>query len=87
MSISNGSAAEIEFDLANFKVRDLRDLSRAQREGDVDAQLAIYAKFIVSCPKAWGDPKDPDTILDLNYKAVRQISEAMNEAIKADSKK
>jgi hypothetical protein len=77
----------LEFDFSNFKARDFRDLVRSQREGDIDTTAQMYAKIIVACPSAWGDPKDVETYLNLNFATFNRISPSMSEAIKEDSKK
>lgn len=82
----NNTPGGIEFDLENFSTSDWEKFNKAIKEGRVSDMVEVYTQLILMCP--WGDPKNPDTFLDLNFATeFNRIAVAFNQAVQRYQKK
>lgn len=79
----NGKTAQdaVEFDLTKVTARDMHEFIRAGRESDIPALAETLAKVVTRCPAEWGDPRNPETYINLPYfgefqQVIKQFSEA-----------
>jgi hypothetical protein len=85
--LTEGIEVEVlRFDLDALGKIKAREMSRLMRMNDLDEVAAICAKYVTACPSSWGDPKSPDTYLDLPFRgetgSLQAVISAMAEAIK-----
>lgn len=71
---------ELDFDMEALGKIKAREMHRLMKPTDLEELAAILAKYITRCPAAWGDPKSPDTYLDLPFKGEdNSLTAVMNE--------
>lgn len=75
---------DLTFDLDALTRISGREMNRLIKMNDLEEVATICAKYAVTCP--FGDPKSPDTYLDLPFKgetgSLQSVIEAMASAIK-----
>lgn|GEM_PF-3609371 len=59
--------AEVEFDFTRITARQVAEMLKDFKSGDIQGQAAIIARFCKTCPAAWGDPAQADTFYDLPW--------------------
>lgn len=79
---------ELTFDLDALGRITGREMNLLIKPSDLEKLAEVFAKYVISCPAAWGDPKSADTYLDLPFKGegdtMQGVIQAMAEAIKND---
>lgn len=77
---------ELEFDMEALGKIKAREMHRLMKPTDLEQVADIMAKYVTTCPPSWGDPKSPDTYLDLPFSgetdSLTAVMNAMGEAIK-----
>ncbi len=58
---------DITFDLKNITARQMNTFLRAVSVNDLEVIADTLTLVVVECPAQWGDPKNPETYLDLPY--------------------
>ena len=69
-----------EFDFSGWRLRNLVMIQEAIGKGD----LLELATMISGTVKSWeyaGDPKDVESLLDLDFNQWREVSKAFNQAM------
>lgn len=76
----------LRFDLDALGKIKAREVNSLIKSDDLEVTAAILAKYVVTCPSGWGNPKSPDTYLDLPMRgetgSLKSVIDAMAEAIK-----
>lgn len=86
MTATNGkTGAELRFDLHAITARQMAALNRAIKANDIEAVAGFMTDLCVECP--YGDPKDPETFLNLPYfgefqTVIKALAEAGRDATK-----
>ena len=74
-------APALEYDLSRVSAREMAAFFEAARSSDIPALASVMAKVVVACP--WGDPRDPNTYLDLPfYGAFQDVIDGLADAAK-----
>lgn len=82
-SETNGA---LQFDIDALGKIKAREMHTLMKPSDLEAVAAVLAKYITACPPEWGDPKSPDTYMDLPFKgetnSLTAVMNAMGDALK-----
>lgn len=86
METTIAETQELQFDLDSLGKIKAREMNSLIKMNDLETTAGILAKYVTACPVAWGDPKSPDTYLDLPLRgesgSMQAVINAMAEAIK-----
>ena len=58
---------DITFDLKSITARQMQAFLKAVADSDFEIMANTFTSVVVECPAQWGDPKNPETYLDLPY--------------------
>lgn len=80
------TSQELTFDVEALAKVTGREMNLLIKPNDLEKLAGVFAKYVITCPAEWGDPKSPDTYLDLPFKgdeaSMQGVIQALADAIK-----
>ena len=77
---------DLQFDTEALLKIKAKEMHRLMKPTDLEQVAAIMAKYVTACPSEWGDPKSPDTYLELPFAgetdSLTAVMNALGDAIK-----
>lgn len=71
----------LEFNVEEITGEQVEDFLTALNDSKIRQQAAIMAQLCTSCPKEWGDPKNPETFSKLKFLTLRKARDHFMEDV------